>query len=55
MTTINEFGRPYHGHHYYVRSFSEPCPGVEKKILKECSLYDLYGHALAEEPRHQGS
>ena len=29
---IYNFGRHLLGHHYYVYSLSEPCPGLEKKI-----------------------
>ena len=34
---IDNFGRHLLGHHYYVHvySLSEPCPGLEKKILKK--------------------
>ena len=32
---IYTFGRLFLGHHYYKLSLFEPCPRVEKKILKE--------------------
>ena len=32
---IYNFGKPFLGHHYYILSLSDPCPGVEKKIFKE--------------------
>ena len=53
-----QFGRPLLGHHYYILSFSDPCPVVEKNIFKEknaFSLYDLYGHALAQQPLSRGA
>ena len=40
-------------HHHYTLNLFDPSPGVEKKIFKEnnvFSLYDLYGHTLAQEP-----
>ena len=48
----------YLGHNYYILSLADPCPGVEKKILKKInnafSLYDLFGHTIAKEPLTQG-
>ena len=32
---INNFGRPFLGHHYSTLSLSDLCLGVEKKIFKE--------------------
>ena len=32
---INNFGRPFLGHHYSTFSLSDLCLGVEKKIFKE--------------------
>ena len=32
---INNFGRPFLGHHYYILSMSDLCLGVEKKIFQE--------------------
>ena len=29
------FGRPFHGHHYYILSLSDLWLGVEKKLFKE--------------------
>ena len=52
------FGESVLCHHYYILSLSHLCLGVEK-ILKikyiTFSLYDLYGHALAQEPLLRGS
>ena len=45
--------RPLLGHHYYILSLSDLCMGGKKKIFKRhnaFSLYDLYGHTLAQEP-----
>lgn len=35
---ILNFGRGFHGNHYYILRFSTLCPGVhvEKKIFKDC-------------------
>ena len=52
---IYNFGRPFHGHHYYILGLSDLCLEVEEKIFKIMhSLYDLYGHALAQEPLPRG-
>ena len=58
---IYNFGRPFLRHDYYIFSLFDLCLGV-KKIFKEIMhnafslyMYDLYGHALAQEPLHQGS
>ena len=32
---INNFGRPFLGHHYYILSLSDLSLGVEKNIFKE--------------------
>ena len=50
---IYNFGKPYLGHHYYIFSLSDLCIR-RKKIFKRnnaFSLFDLYGHAAAQEPR----
>ena len=46
---IYNFDRPFLGHHYYKLSLSDQC-------LKEYafSQYDLFGHALAQEPLPRG-
>ena len=46
------FGRLFRGHQYYTLSEFDICLSEEKKILKEKNeflLYDLFGHALAQE------
>ena len=48
----------FRGHNYNTLCLFDLCLIVEKKIIKEnnaVSLYDLYGHALAQEPLPQGS
>ena len=35
---IYYFGRPFLGHHFYILSWSQPCPCVEK-IYKEKHIY----------------
>ena len=45
---IYNFGIPFFGHFYYILGLSDLCLGVETN--KAVSLYDLYGHALAQEP-----
>ena len=55
---IYNFGTPFLGHHYYILGLSDQCLRVEKNIFKEInafSLYDLYGHALTQEPQPLGS
>ena len=55
---IYYFGTPFLGQHYDTLSLFDLCLGEEKKIAKETnsvSLYDLYDHALAQEPLPQGS
>ena len=40
---IHNFGNLFHGHHYYILSLSDSCPGVEKKISREiCQIYNFY-------------
>ena len=58
---IYNFGRLFLGHYYNILSLSDICMGIDKKFYKEigdrqevlkrnnaCSLYDLYGHNLAQ-------
>ena len=52
---IHNFPVAFNGHYYYIFSLSDLCLEIEKKIFKEISVYDLYGHALAQEPLSQGS
>ena len=53
---VDKFGRPFLGHHNYILSLSVLCLGVEDfKRNNACSLYDLIGHAPAQEPRLRGS
>ena len=40
------FGRPFLGHHFYIRGLSDLCLGVEKKIFKEIMLFQLNGQTL---------
>ena len=40
---IYSFGRPFLGHHYYIHSLPDLCPGVDKTILKE----KIYCHNMA--------
>ena len=52
---INNFGRPFLGHHYYyILSLSDLCSGVEKIFLKPFSLHDLHGHTLSQESLPRG-
>ena len=48
---INNFGTPSHDRHNYNLSLADLCLGVEKKIFNgnnAFTVYDLYGHALAQ-------
>ena len=48
---MDNFSRPFHGHHYYGLILSDLCPSVEKFLKKNAfSVYDLNGHAFAQEP-----
>ena len=50
---IDNFGRPFLGHRYYILGLFNLSLGVERKIFSETSsnntfsLSDLYGHGLA--------
>ena len=39
---IYNFGRPFFGHHYYILSLSEPCTGVERKIIYEIHQFQTF-------------
>ena len=48
---IYNFARPLPGYHIYSFSLSDLCLGIVEKIFKEkkpFSLYDLYGHTIAQ-------
>ena len=38
---IYKFGRPFRGHRYYILSFSDLCPKVEK-IFREIHQFTLF-------------
>ena len=45
---IYNFGRPILGHHYYILSMSEPCPGVKNKtFLVIPQFYNFYPQILS--------
>ena len=54
---IYSFGKHFLVHYYYILRFFHLYAGVKKNIFKEILhflLYDLYGHASAQEPLFLG-
>ena len=50
---IYNFGKSFFDHHHYKLRLFDLCPDVEEMILKRknaFSLFDLYDHAIAQEP-----
>ena len=41
---INNFGRCFFAHHYYIFSLSAFFPGVKRKIFKRNNAFSLYDH-----------
>ena len=39
---ICSVGRPFLAHHYYTLSLSNPCAGVDNKILKNPPFFTLF-------------
>ena len=54
---INNFGRPFLGHHQFIFSLSDLFPGNIFSDIKKndvFSLYDIYKHALPQESLSPG-
>ena len=49
---IYNFGRPFLGHHYYVRSLSDLCLGVKKRIFKGIMHFHYMTYMATPQPKN---